>query len=162
VQLTVEKRFDPDDGSAPSVNRSVATFDHRLGAVIDHAAQRTPTKDGVSYTVSLRARRISSGESFEAARRAAMEDLKSMPDDMEPVELMRERLDLNLPKRYDADNLPAPGTVVGHYDRERPVPGAWYAAKFVKRIDRDRVLIRYLGSGETATIRPRAMAKLDR
>jgi hypothetical protein len=160
VQLLVEKRFDNDNGDV-SLNRSEATFDHRQGVMLDHVAKRTPTKNGATYAVTMNVRRIS-GTAFEKAKQLAMEDAKSMPKKMEPVELMRTRLDLRLPKRYGADDLPAPGTVVGYYDSEFPVHRSWYAVKFVKRIGTNEVLVRYVGSGETDRVHPGQLAKLGR
>lgn len=156
VRLDIECGFERENDPMSAVYAAQGTFDLSEGLLRELQATYRLKRHGGSVQASVSVRLLA-GDEFAQAADAAMHDIEALPKDHMPQELARTPIDLFLPQAYGVDDLPEPGTIVGHYDKSMR---QYFLVMFVKRTTPTLSRIRFEGSGETRLVHPASITRL--
>ena len=158
VGIEIARAFRTDTGTLTSSTSGNAVYDRRLGMILTNEAFRTKRYRKQSSGLAARVDRVRNAMLTTRLQKQAAKDFAELPTDMMPVHFARERIGIDIPERYSAQKLPAEGTMVGLFDsRFRE----WYVARYLGVAGRNRVRLRYKGSGEDISAKPSQMARLS-
>jgi hypothetical protein len=167
VRLTHEVSFQTNEAVKPAVKlvyRSVSRFDRDLGLLRDSDATFRQEQAGARTVVGTIRIRSLTGDALRKAYARATQDWQGRPEELEPFEFRRVRVEAFLPPTLKSTRDARPGMAVihlrgtsqGNYDAD----GKYYLAEVVAAEPGTfgQVKIRYKGSDEVLSVHPGTLA----
>ena len=167
VRLTQDVLFQTKAGakSAAKIDyRSSARFDRDRGLLHDFDATFRQEQDGLQATVASIRVRLLEGEALRAAYVQALAEWEDHPDELEPFELNRVRVDAFLPTSIQTTGNATPGMEVIHLrgsnQSVHDADNKYYLAEILEADSAPygQVKIRYKGSNEVLAVHPGTLA----
>jgi hypothetical protein len=167
ARLTHEVLFQTNESVKPAVKiayRSVSRFDRGLGLLRDSDTTFRQEQEGASPLVGTIRTRWLQGDALRKAYERASEDWQERPEELDPFEFRRVRVEAFLPASLKTTGDARPGMTVIHLrgtgEGYNDGDGEYYLAEVLEADSGPQglVKIRYKGSDEVLSVHPGTLA----